>query len=457
MTKENKMGTMPVGRLLFGMATPIVISMLVQAMYNIVDSIFVSAYDPALLGALSLAFPAQNLMIGVATGSAVGFNAILSRSLGEGNRKMVSKSAGNGITLEFFGMLLFVVFGLFGARAFLSFQSSDLPTVQAGEEYLLVVSSMSAGLFGQITFERLLQSTGKSVYSMITQLTGAIINIILDPILIFGYLGLPELGITGAAIATVIGQCVASCLGAFLHFRFNREIRMKVRDLLPDRALMGRIIAIAVPSILVVCIGSVTNMGLNRIVDGFGADGVVAIAVLGAYFKLQSFVFMPVFGLNNGLVPIIAYNYGAGNRRRLLRALRLAIYAAVSLMALGLLLMQLIPGQLLLLFNADTALLKIGIPALRTISLSFVFAGFCIVVSSSFQALGRGSYAMLLSAARQLIVLLPAAYLLSLPGKLSLVWLAFPIAEVASVVVAILLFLRIYKRVLRRIPDQSNA
>ncbi len=457
MSKENKMGTMPVGKLLFSIATPIVISMLVQAMYNIVDSIFVSAYDPALLGALSLAFPAQNLMIGVATGSAVGFNAILSRCLGEKNAKMVGKSAGNGIVLELLGTLLFVLFGLFGTRAFLSFQSSDLPTVLAGEKYLFVVCSLSIGLFGQITFERLLQSTGKSLYSMITQITGAVINIILDPILIFGYFGMPELGITGAAIATVIGQLVAACLGAFFHFRFNREIRMRARDLLLDRALTGRIIAIAVPSILVVCIGSLTNMGLNRIVDGFGAEGVVAIAVLGAYFKLQSFVFMPVFGLNNGLVPIIAYNYGAGKRRRMLKALRLAIFAAVLLMTVGLLLMQIIPGQLLLLFNADTALLEIGIPALRTISLSFLFAGFCIVVSSSFQALGKGSYAMLLSAARQLIVLLPAAYLLSLSGKLSLVWFAFPIAEIASVVVAVLLFLRVYKRILSRIPDHTSA
>ena len=457
MTKENKMGTMPVGRLLFGMATPIVISMLVQALYNIVDSIFVSAYDPSLLGALSLAFPAQNLMIGVATGTAVGFNAILSRSLGERNHKMVGKSAGNGIFLELCGWLLFVAFGLFGARAFLSFQSSDLATVLAGEKYLLVVCAMSIGLFGQITFERLLQSTGKSVYSMITQITGAVVNIILDPIMIFGYFGCPELGITGAAIATVIGQCIAACLGAFLHFRFNREIKMRPHDLVLDRNLTGRIIAIAVPSILVVCIGSVTNMGLNRIVDGFGADGILAIAVLGAYFKLQSFVFMPVFGLNNGLVPIIAYNYGAGNRRRMLKALRLAIYAAVALMLIGLLLMQIIPGPLLLLFNADEGLLRIGIPALRTISLSFVFAGFCIVVSSTFQALGKGSYSMLLSAARQLIVLLPAAYLLSLTGKISAVWYAFPIAEIASVSVALLLFFRIYKRILSRIPDQTDA
>ena len=457
MTKENKMGTMPVGRLLFTMATPIVISMLVQAMYNIVDSIFVSAYDPSLLGALSLAFPAQNLMIGVATGTAVGFNAILSRSLGEKNAKMVGKSAGNGIFLEFCGTLLFVIFGLFGAHAFLSVQSGDLPTVLASEKYLRIVCAMSIGLFGQITFERLLQSTGKSLYSMITQITGAVINIILDPILIFGYFGLPALGIEGAAIATVIGQCIAACVGAFFHFKVNREIKLHPRDLILDRALTGRIIAIAVPSILVVCIGSLTNMGLNRIVDGFGAEGVIAIAVLGAYFKLQSFVFMPVFGLNNGLVPIIAYNYGAGNRRRMLKAFRLAIYAAVALMVIGLLLMQIIPGQLLLLFNADEALLEIGIPALRTISLSFVFAGFCIVVSSTFQALGKGSYSMLLSAARQLIVLLPAAYLLSLSGNLGAVWYSFPIAEIASVTVALILFLRIYKRILSRIPDQNDA
>ncbi len=453
--RENKMGVMPVGRLLFSMALPMIISMLVQALYNIVDSIFVSMYNPALLSAISLAFPAQNLMIGVASGTAVGINALLSRSLGEGNTARANKSAGNGLLLVAAGCLLFVFFGLFFAEPFLRFQSSDAATVAAGREYLFYVCTFSFGLFGQILFERLLQSTGRTVYSMISQMTGAIINIILDPILIFGWLGLPAMGIKGAAIATLIGQMIAASVGAFLHFRFNREIRISPRDLAPERRIVSRIVSVAIPSILMVCIGSVMTVGMNRIFDGFGAEGLTATGVFGAYFKLQSFIFMPVFGLNNGLIPIIAYNYGAGKRSRMLLALRYAVTVAVSLMLLGLLLMQVIPGPMLRLFNADETMLGIGVPALRTISLSFIFAGFCIVASSAFQALGKGFYSTILSFARQLVVLLPAAYLLSLSGKLSAVWWSFPIAELASVSVAVVLFLRLYKTTIRNIPDNQ--
>ncbi len=455
LSRENKMGTMSVGRLLFTMALPMVISMLVQALYNIVDSIFVSVYDPSLLQAISLAFPAQNLMIGVASGTAVGINALLSRSLGEGNTKRVSKSAGNGLLLSAAGSLLFVFFGIFGAEPFLRFQESDAAVVAAGRDYLFYVCTFSIVLFAQITFERLLQSTGRTVYSMISQLSGAIINIILDPILIFGYFGLPEMGIKGAAIATLIGQTVAASIGAFLHFRFNREIRISSRDFRPERNVIIRILTVAIPSILMVCIGSVMTVGMNRILDGFGTDGDAATRVFGAYFKLQSFIFMPVFGLNNGLVPIVAYNYGAGKRKRLMQALLYAAAAAVALMLIGLILMQIIPGPLLSIFNADSAMLRIGKPALRTISLSFVFAGFCIVSSSSFQALGKGFYSTLLSFARQLLVLLPAAYLLSLSRNLDAVWWSFPIAEIVSMAVAAYLFLRLYRHTIRHIPDNE--
>ena len=455
-SRENKMGVMPVGRLLFTMAAPMVISMLVQALYNIVDSIFVSMYDPLLLQAVSLAFPAQNLMIGVASGTAVGINALLSRSLGEKNNALVSKSAGNGLLLAALGSLLFVFFGIFGAEPFLRFQETNAAVVKAGRDYLFYVCTFSVVLFAQITFERLLQSTGRTVYSMISQLSGAIVNIILDPILIFGWLGLPEMGIKGAAIATLIGQTVAASIGAFLHFRYNREIRVSLRDVRPERSVILRIVSVAVPSILMVCIGSVMTVGMNRIFDGSGADGDAATRVFGAYFKLQSFIFMPVFGLNNGLIPIIAYNYGAGKRSRLLRALLYAVLSAVALMLIGLLLMQIIPGPLLGIFSADAAMLRIGRAALRTISLSFVFAGFCIVSSSSFQALGKGFYSTLLSFARQLVVLLPVAYLLSLSGDLSIIWWSFPIAEIVSMTVAALLFLRLYHRTIKKIPDHGS-
>ena len=452
---ENKMGVMPVGKLLFSMALPMIISMLVQALYNIVDSIFVSMYNPALMSALSVAFPAQNLMIGVASGTAVGINALLSRSLGEKNTERANRSAGNGLLLVACGCLLFVIFGLFIARPFVRFQSSDALTVKAGSEYLFYVCTFSFGLFGQILFERLLQSTGRTVYSMISQVSGALINIILDPILIFGWLGLPAMGIKGAAIATIIGQVIAASIGAFLHFRHNREIRIGRHDLALRKEIVSRIVSVAVPSILMVCIGSIMTVGMNRILDGFGKIGSTATGVFGAYYKLQSFIFMPVFGLNNGLVPIIAYNYGAGKRSRMLLALRYAVTVAVSLMLLGLLLMQIIPGPMLRLFSADDTMLEIGIPALRIISLSFVFAGFCIVSSSSFQALGKGFYSTILSFARQLVVLLPAAYLLSLSGKLTAVWWSFPIAEIASVTVAVILFLRLYKTTIKNIPDND--
>ncbi len=450
MTRENKMGTMPIGKLLITMSLPMIISMIVQALYNVVDSIFVARYSEAALSAVSYAFPAQNLMIGLATGIGVGMNSLLSKSLGEKNEKMVRKSAENGIFLAFIGFIIFLIFGLFFSEWFIRFQTSTEEIIENGRIYLTICCSASFGIFGEIIFERLMQSTGKTVYTMFTQGIGAIINIILDPIFIFGLLGFPEMGIAGAALATVIGQIAAFIIAIVLNDRFNKEITVKPFEFRPDFSVIRRICAVGIPSVIMVGIGSVMTTSMNKILNGFSD---LAVSVFGVYFKLQSFIFMPIFGLNNGLIPIIAFNYGAGKRRRMMSAVKFACIIAVGFMLLGILLMQVFPDQLLGFFDAGEEMLGIGRVALRTISLSFVFAGFCIVIGSTFQALGYGMYSMLVSFARQMIVLLPAAYFLSLTGKLDLVWFSFPLAEIMSVAVSIFLFIRVYKNVISKIPE----
>lgn len=449
MNQENKMGTMPVGRLLITMSLPMILSMLVQALYNVVDSIFVAHYSQAALAAISYAFPAQNLMIGLATGIGVGMNALLSRSLGEKNYQKVNKTAENGIFLSLIGFIIFFIFGLFFSGTFISFQTATAEIIDCGKSYLSICCCASFGIFGEIIFERLMQSTGKTVLTMVTQGVGAIINIILDPIFIFGYLGLPEMGIAGAALATVIGQIAAFIIAIILNHKYNKEISLNLLQFRPDRRIIGRICAVGIPSVVMVGIGSIMTTAMNKILNGFSD---LAASVFGVYFKLQSFVFMPIFGLNNGLIPIIAYNYGAGKRKRLISALIFACVIAVGFMAVGLVLMQFIPDQMLLLFDATQEMLSIGRVALRAISLSFVFAGFCIVVGAAFQALGYGTYSMFVSIARQLFVLIPVAYLFSLTGNLNMVWYAFPIAEIMSVIVSIALFIRIYKKVISKIP-----
>lgn len=450
MQTENKMGTMPIGRLLISMSLPMIASMLVQALYNVVDSIFVAHYSPDALAAVSYAFPAQNLMIGLATGIGVGMNSLLSRSLGEKNFEKVNKAAENGIFLSLIGFIIFLVFGLFFSDKFIAFQTKTQQIIDYGGIYLTICCGASFGIFGEIIFERLMQSTGKTILTMATQGIGAIVNIILDPIFIFGYCGMPEMGIAGAALATVIGQIVAFILAIILNHKYNKEISLNLAHFRPDGHIIGRICAVGIPSVVMVGIGSVMTTSLNKILNGFSD---LAASVFGVYFKLQSFIFMPIFGLNNGVIPIVAYNYGAGKRKRLMDALKYALMIAVGFMALGIALMQIFPDQLLLLFDASPEMLSIGRVALRTISLSFIFAGFCIVIISSFQALGHGIYSMFISIARQLVVLIPAAYLFSLTGKLHLVWYAFPIAEVVSVIVSIGLFIRIYKRVISKIPE----
>ena len=452
MERENKMGTMPVGKLIINMSLPMVISMLVQALYNVVDSVFVSRISEQALTAVSLAFPAQNLMIGVATGTGVGVNALLSRALGEKNKGRVSKVAENGVFLALVGYALFLVFGLFGSRVFMASQTQVSEIIEMGTEYLTVCCGLSFGIFGEIMFERLMQSTGRTFYTMITQGVGAIFNIIFDPIFIFTL----DMGVTGAALATVLGQIVAFVLAIVLNHKHNPDVRLSVKGFRPDLRMIGEIYAIGVPSIIMVCIGSVMTFLMNKILILYTAGKETAATVFGVYFKLNSFIFMPIFGLNNGIIPIVAYNYGAKNRARMIQAVKIAAVIACSVMFVGMLLFLTIPGTLLSLFDASETMLAIGEPALRIISTSFTFAGVCIVLGSIFQALGHSVYSMIVSFIRQLVVLVPCAYLLARVGQRvgndNLVWLSYPIAEVFSLAVTLILFTKLYRNVIMEVP-----
>ncbi|MEJ8733538.1 MATE family efflux transporter [Mediterraneibacter sp. ICN-202921] len=450
-SKENKMGVMPVPKLLISMSLPMIISMLVQALYNIIDSMFVAQLSEDALTAVSLAFPVQNLMIAIATGTGVGINALLSRNLGEKHFEEADLAARNGIFLGFISFICIAVFGTVGSRFFFAAQTDNAVIVDYGTQYMLVITIMSFGIFLEITLERLLQATGKTFYTMITQGTGAVINIILDPILIFGLFGFPRLEVAGAALATVFGQIVAMFLALLFNCRKNTELNLNMRKFRPDKRIISIIYKVGVPSIIMQSISSIMVFGMNKILMPFSST---ATAVFGVYFKLQSFIFMPVFGLNNGMIPIIAYNYGARNRKRILSTMRLSIYIAVSIMLVGLLIFQLLPGSLLKLFDASQHMIEIGIPALRIISLSFLFAGYCIIMGSVFQALGNGVYSLIISVARQLLVILPVAYIFSKIWGLNAVWLAIPIAEIASVVLSTLLFKRINRLKLK--PLKNN-
>ena len=441
MSQENKMGTMPVKRLLVTMSLPMIISMLVQALYNIVDSVFVSMINQAALTAVSMAFPIQNLLIAVSAGTCVGVNALLSRSLGERNAKNANLAAVNGLFLAFVSFLFFALFGIFGARIFFESQTDNPVIIEYGIQYLQIVCIFSFGLFGEMMFERILQSTGQTFYCMITQGTGAIINIILDPILIFGLLGIPAMGIRGAAAATVFGQIVAMVLAAILNHAKNKDVRISFKGFSPHGRTISIIYQVGVPSIIMQSISSVMTFGLNKILISFSET---AVAVFGVYFKLQSFIFMPIFGLNNGMIPIIAYNYGARNKKRIMETIRLSIGIAVFIMLIGLAVFQLMTPQLLELFQADADMLSIGVPALRIISLSFLFAGYCIIVGSVFQALGNGVYSLIVSIARQLVCILPLAYFFARAFGLHAVWYSIPLAEITSVVLSSILFRKIY-------------
>ena len=449
-TQENKMGAMPVNRLLISMSLPMMISMLVQALYNIIDSIFVSRINENALTAVSLAFPLQSLMIAFGVGTGVGINALLSRALGEKDSEKVNKAAVNGIFLDGVNFVIFLLIGLFATTPFYLIQTGDAEIFSYGKQYLSIVCCCSLGMFTQFVFERLLQSTGKTFYTMLTQGIGALINIILDPIFIFGYFGLPAMGVAGAAIATVIGQTVAGIAAVAVNLKKNTEIKLQFRGFRPDMAIIGEIYKVGVPSIIMQSIGSFMTYGMNQILLAFTST---AATVFGVYFKLQSFVFMPIFGLNNGMVPIVAYNFGARNKERLTRTVKLSMVYAVCLMAAGFLVFQIFPAQLFAMFDASETMLAIGVPALRIISLSFVLAGFGIVSGSVFQALGNGVYSLIVSVARQLLVLLPVAFLLSLTGNLNAVWWAFPIAELVSFGVSVFFLIRIYRGVIRHIGE----
>ena len=439
--KENKMGVMPIGRLILTMSVPIMISMLIQALYNIVDSMYVAMISEEALTAVSIAFPYQNLMIAVATGTGVGVNSLLSRNLGERDFMSANKTANISLTIALIISALFALLGFVIIKPFLSFQTENPVIFSEAKSYLLIVSTFSFGLFGQIATERLLQATGKTVYSMITQALGAIINIILDPIMIFTF----KMGIAGAAYATVIAQIIATLTGILLNIHINKELTLSVKLMKIDFDIVKKIYVVGIPSIVMGSIGSVMTFCINKILVSFTET---AVAVFGAYFKLQSFIFMPVFGLNNGIVPIMAYNLGAQKTDRIKKTIKLSMIYATSFMLLGFIVFQTIPHVLLgNLFNASAKMLSIGIPALKIISIAFIFAGICIVTISVFQAVGKGMYSLYVSVARQLVVLIPCAYLLSLTSSLNLIWLSFPIAEIVSLAVCMIYLKRVYKKI----------
>lgn len=447
--KENKMGVMPIKKLLISMSLPMMISMLVQAMYNIVDSIFVAKLSEDALTAVTLAFPVQNLMIAIASGTGVGVNALLSKALGEKDFKRANQAANAGLLLSFLSSLVLMILGILVARPFMESQTDVQHILEDGVSYLRIVCCISIGIFYQVMGERLLQSTGRTIFSMASQLTGAIINIILDPILIFGLLGMPRLGVAGAAYATVIGQCCAATVSLILNKMKNTDIQISLKSILhPKGKIIKQIYLVGVPSILMMSIGSVMTYSMNKILIVFSTT---ATAVFGIYFKLQSFFFMPVFGLNNGLIPILAYNYGARKGKRIKEALRFALFLAFSVMMTGMLVLQLFPGRLLDIFNASETMKDIGIPALRIISINFPIAAVCIVLISTFQAFAKSIYSLIVSIMRQLVVLIPVAWLLSKTGVVTNVWWAFPAAELTGLIVTSFLFRKIYREIISKL------
>lgn len=445
--KDNKMRSMPIGRLLFTMAMPLAMSMLIQALYNVVDSLYVSRISESAVTAISLAFPVQNLLIGFATGIAVGVNSLLSKSLGEGNQRRANTTAGNGIFLTAIAIGLFMLFGILGARPYYTMQSTVEETVRGGTSYISICCIFSIGIFTEVLGERLLQSSGHTIYTLYTQGTGAILNILLDPIFIFGVepLGIPAMGITGAAVATVIGQWVAAIMAIIFNIYKNKELHFSAAYLRPNGEIMKMILMVGVPSIIMMAIGSIMNFGMNQIFLGFQDYGETAAGVFGVYFRLQSFVFMPLFGLNNATISIAAYNYGAKQPQRITKTLKLSVATALVITLTGLAVFQIFTDPLMNLFDPSPEFLALGRSALRIVSLHFPLAALSIVLGASFQALGNGIYTTIMSLCRQLVVLLPAAYLLSLTGNVHNVWWAFPIAEVVGAALALLFFAKMYR------------
>jgi len=455
MPSENKLGVMPISKLIWNMSLPIIASMLVQALYNIVDSVFVSWVSEASLTAVSLSFPAQNLMIALAVGTAVGVNALLGRALGAGEKQRADSISMNGLFLALVGFALCCLLGLTCAGRFLRSQTKVEEIIAMGEQYLHIVMGGSFAMFCQVMLERLLQSTGRSLLSMYTQGLGAIVNIILDPIFIFVF----KLGVSGAAIATVIGQICGMALAAYFNVKKNPDISLRLKGFRPDWRIIGSIYAIGLPSVIMMAIGSVMTFLMNKILIVYHTAHETAATAFGIYFKLNSFIFMPVFGLNNGVVSIIAYNYGAQNRSRLMETIKRSTAYASAIMVVGMALFLTIPGTLLKIFDASDTMLSVGIPALRTISLSFWIAGACIALSGSFQALGKSMYSMVMSLVRQLVFLVPIAYVLArygaVNGNSNLVWWCFPLAELASLAVTLAFFRRLYRTLIAKIPEHG--
>lgn len=449
---ENKMGVMPIGRLLLTMSGPMMISMLIQALYNVVDSMFVSYISEAALTAVSLAYPVQNLMIAVATGTGVGINALLSRNLGEKNFTMANRVAGNAIFLGVVSSILFAVLGVFGSRFYFESQVSDPEIIALGCDYLFWITLFAIGCFGQVLLSRLLQATGQTFYSMVIQIIGAVLNIILDPILIFGLFGLPAMGVAGAAIATVISQFLGTALGVYYNRKKNPDITITRANMRPNLPVIGRIYSVGLPSILMQTVPSVLIFGLNQILVSFTET---AAAVYGVWFKLQGFAFLPIIGMNNGMVPIVAYNYGARKPQRITKTIRLAVTWALCIMVVAIALFQLVPDKLLSIFQASPDMLTIGVPALRTLSLCFLIGGFTIVASSVFQALGKGLLSMSIAIFRQLLLVLPLAFLFSKLGGLDLVWWSFPIAEVLAGLLAAAYLYHTYQKVIRPLAEKD--
>ena len=453
----NKLGTMPISKLIWNMSLPIIVSMLVQALYNIVDSVFVSRICEQALTAVSLAFPAQNLMIGLATGTAVGVNALMGRALGAGERERANHIATNGVFLAGVGFAICAILAAFFARMFFAAQTSIDYIVDNGATYLRICCCASLGLFAEIMFERLLQSTGRSILSMDTQGLGAIVNIILDPICIF----VLNMGVAGAAVATVIGQFCGCALALYFNLKKNHDIRLHFKGFRPHWKIIGQIYAIGLPSVVMVAIGSVMTFCMNKILIAYHSAKETAATAFGIYFKLNSFIFMPIFGLNNGVLSIIAYNYGAQHRRRMTETIKRSTLYASCIMLLGMSIFLSIPGTLLKIFDATDTLLAVGVPALRIISLSFCMAGASIALTSAFQALGKSLYSMIISIIRQLVFLVPLAYILARYGagigNNDLVWWSYPIAEIAALTVSLLFFRHMYKTLIAKLPEHGPA
>lgn len=427
--KENKLGIDPIGKLLFTVSFPIIISMLIQALYNMVDSYYIGKISEEAFTAVSIAFPLQNIMVGIAVGTGVGTNSLLSRSLGEKNFDKANLSAENGIFLSILYGIILLILSFVLPRYYYISQNVSQEIVNYGVEYLSTIMAFSMGVFIQINCERLLQSTGRSILTMFTQGIGALINIIFDPIFIFGYFGFPAMGVKGAAIATVVGQIIGALFGIYFNFKLNKDIQIK--KIRPRLQIIKKIYEVGLPSIVMISVTSTTIYFLNKILSIYSTS---AIAALGAYYKIQSFIFLPIFGLTNGMVPIIAYNYGAENKKRIIKTIKLTMIVGTIMMILGTAILWIFPEELLDIFSASDAMKEVGITMLRIIALCFIFAGISIMGGSVFQALGNGILTLIDAVIRNIIIILPYTYIVSRIAPIEYVWWSYLLSETSSII-----------------------